>query len=76
MVLPVNLVIQIFLLVIIYWGFKILGVIKFQTSPSMGISMMYPYSAVPVGSFFMLINSLRVSWAALTGNPLDRKFAL
>jgi len=75
-VLLANLVIQVFLLVIIYWGFKILGVIRFQTSPSMGISMIYPYMAVPVGSFFMFINSLRISWATLTGRPLDRKLVL
>ena len=75
-VLLANLIIQIFLLVIIYWGFKILGVIRFQTSPSMGISMIYPYMAVPVGSLFMFINSLRVSWATLTGSPLDRKLVL
>ena len=75
-VLLANLIIQIFLLVIIYWGFKILGVIRFQTSPSMGISMIYPYMAVPIGSLFMLINSLRISWATLTDNPLDRKIVL
>ena len=63
-VIVVNTIIQAFLLVIIYWGFKILGVIKFQTSPSMNIPMIYPYMAVPVGSIFMLINSVRVSVAA------------
>jgi TRAP-type C4-dicarboxylate transport system permease small subunit len=72
-VVVVNLIIQIFLAVIIFWGFKILGVIRFQTSPSMHIPMIYPYMAVPVGSIFMLINSLRVSAAALTGGRLDRE---
>jgi len=72
-VVLVNLIIQVFLAVIIYWGFKILGVIRFQTSPSMHIPMIYPYMAVPVGSIFMLINSLRVSAAALTGRRLDRE---
>jgi TRAP-type C4-dicarboxylate transport system permease small subunit len=55
-VIIVNLIIQVFLLMIIYWGFKILGVIQFQESPSMHISMRYPYMAVPMGSIFMLIN--------------------
>jgi len=70
-VVLVNLIIQIFLLVIIYWGFKILGIIQFQESPSMHISMRYPYMAVPVGSIFMLINSLRVSAAAIQNRTMD-----
>ena len=69
----VNLLIQIFLLMIIYWGFKILGVIKFQESPSMHISMRYPYMAVPVGAMLMFINSVRVMVAALTNRVLDRE---
>ena len=72
-VVLVNLIIQIFLLVIIYWGFKILGVIQFQESPSMHISMRYPYMAVPVGAIFMLINSLRVSAAAIQNRTMDRE---
>jgi len=72
-VVLVNLIIQIFLLVIIYWGFKILGVIQFQESPSMHISMRYPYMAVPVGGIFMLINSLRVSAAAIQNRTMDRE---
>ena len=75
-VVTVNLIIQVFLLVIIYWGFKILGVIKFQESPSMHISMLYPYMAVPVGSIFMLINSVRVSMSAFLNRPLDREVTL
>jgi len=72
----VNLFIQIFLAALIFWGFKILEVIRYQSSPSMGISMVYPYMAVPVGSVFMLINSLRISWAAKTGKPLDKELVL
>ena len=49
----VNVIIQIFLLIIIYWGIKILTVVRFQTSASMGISMTYPYLAVPVGAVLM-----------------------
>lgn len=75
-VILVNLIIQIFLLVVIYWGFKILAIIRFQTSPSMGISMLYPYLAVPMGSLFMLINSLRISWAAKTGTSLNGELEL
>ncbi|MFW2369001.1 MAG: TRAP transporter small permease [Desulforhopalus sp.] len=73
MVVLVNLIIQIFLLMIIYWGFKILGVIKFQESASMHISMRYPYMAVPVGSIFMFINSVRIMVAAIQDRKLDRE---
>lgn len=73
MVVLVNLIIQIFLLMIIYWGFKILGVIKFQESASMHISMRYPYMAVPVGGIFMFINSVRIMVAALQNRKLDRE---
>ena len=66
-----NLIIQVFLLVIIFWGFKILGIIRLQVSPSMHISMCYPYLAVPVGGIFMLINSLRVMLAAIRNRILD-----
>ncbi len=72
-VIIVNLIIQVFLLMIIYWGFKILGVIQFQESPSMHISMRYPYMAVPVGSIFMFINSLRVTVAAIQNRTMDRE---
>lgn len=75
-VILMNGIIQVFLVVIIYWGFKILGIIRFQTSASMNISMLYPYLAVPVGSIFMLVNSLRVSAAALRRRPLDREVVL
>lgn len=72
-VVLVNLIIQVFLGVIIFWGFKILGIIRFQESASMHIPMLYPYLAVPVGSIFMLINSLRISVSALTGQLLDQE---
>ena len=75
-VIAVNLLIQIFLLTIIYWGFKILGVIRLQTSPSMNISMLYPYLAVPVGSIFMLINSVRISVAAFRNRQLTAEVEL
>lgn len=75
-VVVMNLIIQIFLLVIIYWGFTILGVIKFQESPSMHISMRYPYMAVPVGAVFMFINSVRIMVSAMRNRTLDREVRL
>jgi TRAP-type C4-dicarboxylate transport system permease small subunit len=70
-VIIVNLIIQVFLLIIIYWGFKILGIIQFQESPSMHISMRYPYMAVPVGSIFMFINSVRITVSTIQNRIMD-----
>ena len=39
----------------------------------MHISMRYPYMAVPMGSIFMLINSLRITVAALQNRTMDRE---
>jgi TRAP-type C4-dicarboxylate transport system permease small subunit len=72
----INIVIQIFLLFVIYWGFTLLTVVRFQTSPSMLIPMTYPYAAVPVGAIFMLINSLRIAHASLKGKPIDLEITL
>ena len=72
-VVLVNLIMQAFLLMIIYWGFKILGVIQYQESPSMHISMRYPYMAVPVGGILMFINSLRIMVAAIRNQTMDRE---
>jgi TRAP-type C4-dicarboxylate transport system permease small subunit len=65
--------VQIFLVVIVWGGFKILEIVQFQESASMHISMRYPYLAVPVGAVLMLINSLRVSVGVIRNRPLDRK---
>lgn len=75
-VILINIVIQIFLLFVIYWGFTLLAVVRFQTSPSMLLPMTYPYAAVPVGAIFMLVNSLRIAHASLRGKPLDLEIKL
>ena len=72
-VVLVNLIIQIFLVVIIYQGLKIIEVVKFQSSASMNISMAWPYLAVPVGGLFMFINSIRLSWEAFTPKPIKKE---
>jgi len=73
MTVVVNLLIQIFLAVVIYWGVRILQVVQFQKSASMGIPMTYPYLAVPVGSAFMLLNSLRNTWEVIFSTPEEEK---
>ena len=75
MTLVVHLAIQIFLVVIIYWGVRILKVVQFQKSASMGIPMTYAYLAVPVGSGLMLINSLRLTWDVLRTSIQDKEVA-
>lgn len=71
-VVLINVIIQLFLLMIIFYGFKILGIVRVQESPSMNMPMMYPYMAVPVGGVFMFINSVRVMVAALQNRIMDR----
>jgi len=66
-----NLLAQAFLIVVVFQGFRILGVVRFQSSPSLGISMAAPYLAVPVGALLMLVNSIRVSAAIVAGKGLD-----
>ncbi|GAB7388882.1 TRAP transporter small permease [Bacillaceae bacterium] len=41
-------------------GIDMLDHVKMQRSPAMKISMAWPYAAIPVGSFFLLLNSLAV----------------
>lgn len=71
----VNLLIQIFLLIVIFWGIKILNVVRFQTSASMGIPMTYPYLAVPVGASLMLLNSLRSTFNIIFNNKPKEEVA-
>ena len=68
----VNLIIQIFLVMVVYQGWELLKVVQFQKSASMGISMAYPYAAVPAGALMMLINSVRASWSILTESPKEK----
>lgn len=75
MTVAVNLLIQIFLVVVIIWGIKILNVVQFQKSASLGIPMTYPYLAVPVGSAFMLLNSLRNTWETIFNNTVTEEQA-
>lgn len=63
-----QLLIQVFLCYVILYGLRVISVVRFQTSPSMGISMLYPYLAVPVGAALMLIYSLRCSWNTITAS--------
>lgn len=49
-----------FFILLMVKGVEMLGHVQAQTSPSMKISMLFPYAAVPVGGFFMFINSIAI----------------
>ncbi len=53
------LVLGLFFFLVVFWkGVLILKIVKYQSSPAMGISMMYPYMAISVGGFMSLIHIL------------------
>lgn len=63
----INLVILLFLGFIFFFSFRVLNVVGHQSSPAVGISMLYPYLAVPVGALFMGINLVRITVEIWTG---------
>ncbi|MCD6363789.1 MAG: TRAP transporter small permease [Synergistetes bacterium] len=53
------LALGLFFFLVVFWkGIFILKIVRYQSSPAMGISMMYPYMAISVGSFISLIHIL------------------
>lgn len=46
--------------VLTVYGIRLLSIAALQTSPALGISMLWPYLAVPVGGGLMTIESLRL----------------
>lgn len=67
----VNLVSMIFYLILIIVGFKFIYHVSSQLSPSMRIPMWIPYSAIPVGGIFMLINSVAVLYGLIKSSDLE-----
>lgn len=56
-----HLLIIVFLVLLIYWGFVHAHAVRFQRSPVLfNISMFWPYLALPVGGVFMLIQEFGV----------------
>ncbi|MEH7436649.1 TRAP transporter small permease [Neobacillus drentensis] len=62
-----------FFLIMIIYGFEMLGHVTNQLSPGAKLSMAIPYTAIPVGGLFMLINSIAVFIETLKGD-LSREF--
>lgn len=55
------LLVIIFLLIVIIWGFKHSYNVRLQKSPVVfNISMMIPYLAIPIGGIFMLIQAINL----------------
>lgn len=53
-----NLLTLVFALVLLVWGAMLLNVVKFQSSPAMGIPMYWVYGAVPAGAALVIIEVL------------------
>ena len=53
----ISLLILIFSAVLVVWGTAILGIVKNQTSPAIGLPMYWVYAAMPVGGLLMMIES-------------------
>lgn len=53
----VNIV---FFILLMKFGIEMLTHVSAQMSPAMKIPMLYPYAAIPVGAFFLLLNSIAV----------------
>lgn len=47
-----------FALIIVKYGFDLVGRVSNQTAPSTRVSMMWPYMAVPLGGIVILVNSV------------------
>lgn len=62
-----------FFLIMVIYGFEMLGHVSTQLSPGAKISMAIPYASIPVGGLFMLINSIAVFIETLKGN-INREF--
>ncbi len=60
LVIFVYLLSLVFLAVLVIYGIEMAGNVVNQTSPAMRISMAWAYSAIPVGSFFMILNIIAV----------------
>lgn len=61
----VNILVAFFLAVLFYYSLQHLETVSYQTSPALGINMRWPYLAVSVGTFLMLIESLRLIYLSL-----------
>jgi TRAP-type C4-dicarboxylate transport system permease small subunit len=64
---------MVFFVVLIIFGFEMLGHVGKQLSPGLKIPMTIPYASLPVGGLFMLINAVAVLIEVMTGK-MNREF--
>jgi TRAP-type transport system small permease protein len=62
-----------FFLMMIIFGFEMLGHVSHQLSPGAKISMAIPYASIPIGGLFMLMNSIAVLIETFKGD-VNREF--
>lgn len=60
---------SVFYIILIVQGYEMAQSVAFQTAPTTGVSMFWPMLAIPVGGFFMLLNTI----AVLFEEFIDRK---
>ena len=63
----VLLISAVFCLALAFFGIRLLAVAGFQTSPALGISMVWPYLAVPVSGLLMALACGAVILSVLRG---------
>lgn len=61
----------VFLFIMVYYGFKMVQLAHFQTSPAMVIPMSYVYIVIPVGCLIMALN-LVGDFVKLVQTPADQ----
>jgi len=61
-----GFLVLLFLVILFKYSLNHLQVVRIQTSPSIGIPMYLPYSAITIGSFLMILECLRHLYLQLT----------
>ena len=62
-----------FALIIVKYGFDLVGRVANQTAPSTRVSMMWPYMAVPLGGIVILVNSVALLIDEVVGNEHPKR---
>jgi TRAP-type C4-dicarboxylate transport system permease small subunit len=62
----VLLISIVFFVILFKQGIDMLSRVKVQTSAGLGISMAIPYASIPIGSFFLALNSIAALFDQLT----------
>lgn len=63
----------VFALVLVIYGFDLVGRVSHQIAPSTRVSMMWPYMAVPLGGMVIVINSFGLLLDEVLGASHDKE---